>query len=88
MVLGLLSWPCCCIWGLPRCNAGLAILLVKVSASIVARAAIATSVTASVRKRQRILLTCNEPELAALPSRHNVPVLVDRGLYIGSECSF
>lgn len=42
----------------------------------------------SEEERQRILLTCNEPELAALPSRQIVPVLVDRWLYIGSECSF
>ncbi len=39
-------------------------------------------------KRQRILLTCNEPEFAALPPGQIVPVLADRGLYIGSERSF
>ena len=39
-------------------------------------------------ERQRILLTCNEPEFAALPPGQIVPVLADRGLYIGSERSF
>jgi transposase len=37
---------------------------------------------------QRILLTCNEPEFAALPPRQIAPILADRGLYIGSERSF
>ena len=39
-------------------------------------------------ERQRILLTCNEPEFAALPPGQIVPALADRGLYIGSERSF
>jgi putative transposase len=39
-------------------------------------------------ERQRILLTCNEPEFAALPPGQIVPVLADRGIYIGSERSF
>jgi len=39
-------------------------------------------------ERQRILLTCNEPEFAALPPGQIVPVLADRGVYIGSERSF
>jgi len=39
-------------------------------------------------ERQRILLTCNEPEFAALPPGQIVPILADRGLYIGSERSF
>lgn len=39
-------------------------------------------------ERQRILLTCNEPEFAALPPGQIEPVLVDRGLYFGSERSF
>jgi putative transposase len=39
-------------------------------------------------ERQRILLTCNEPEFAALPPGQIVPVLSDRGLYVGSERSF
>jgi len=39
-------------------------------------------------ERQRILLTCNQPEFAALPPGQIVPVLADRGLYIGSERSF
>ncbi len=42
----------------------------------------------SVEERQRILLTCNEPEFATLPPGQIVPVLADRGLYIGSERSF
>ena len=42
----------------------------------------------SGEERQRILLTCNEPEFAALPPGQIVPVLADRWLYIGSECSF
>ena len=39
-------------------------------------------------ERQRILLTCNEPEFAALPPGQIVPILADRGLYVGSERSF
>jgi len=39
-------------------------------------------------ERQRILLTCNQPEFAALPPGQIVPVLADRGLYISSERSF
>jgi putative transposase len=39
-------------------------------------------------ERQRILLTSNEPEFAALPPGQIAPVLADRGLYIGSERSF
>jgi len=31
-------------------------------------------------ERQRILLTCNEPEFAALPSVQIVPVLADQGV--------
>lgn len=42
----------------------------------------------SEQERQRILLTCNEPEFAALPPGQIVPVLADRCLYIGSERSF
>ena len=42
----------------------------------------------SYEERQRILLTCNEPEFAALPPGQIVPVHGDRGLYIGSELSF
>jgi transposase InsO family protein len=42
----------------------------------------------SEEERQRILLACNEPEFAALPPGQIVPVLADRGLYIGSERSF
>jgi hypothetical protein len=42
----------------------------------------------SEQERQRILLTCNEPEFAALPPGQIVPVLADRGVYIGSERSF
>ena len=39
-------------------------------------------------ERQRILLTCNQPEFASLPPGQIVPILADRGLYIGSERSF
>ena len=39
-------------------------------------------------ERQRILLTCNQPEFASLPPGQIVPVLADRGLFIGSERSF
>ena len=42
----------------------------------------------SEEERQRILLTCNEPEFSALPPGQIVPILADRGLYIGSERSF
>ena len=50
----------------------------------------------SDEERQRILLTCNEPEFAALPPGQIVPVLSDRGLFdscdedfvYGSERSF
>ncbi|WP_255441043.1 helix-turn-helix domain-containing protein [Synechococcus sp. HK01-R] len=42
----------------------------------------------SEEERQRILLTCNEPEFAALLPGQIVPVFADRGLYIGSERSF
>jgi len=42
----------------------------------------------SEQERQRILLTYKEPEFAALPPGQIVPVLADRGLYIGSERSF
>lgn len=38
-------------------------------------------------ERQRILLTCNQPEFAALPPGQIVSILADRGLYIGSEHS-
>jgi transposase InsO family protein len=39
-------------------------------------------------ERQRILLTCNQPEYASLPPGQIVPALADQGLYIGSESSF
>jgi transposase InsO family protein len=42
----------------------------------------------SAEERQRILLTYNEPEFAALPPGQIVPILADRGRYIGSERSF
>ena len=41
----------------------------------------------SEEERQRILLTCNQPEDAALPV-HIVPALADQKLFIGSESSF
>ena len=39
-------------------------------------------------ERQRILLTCNQPEFSALPPGQIVPALADQGVYIGSERSF
>ena len=42
----------------------------------------------SEEERQRILLTCNEQEFAALPPGQIVPILADRGLFIGLERSF
>lgn len=39
-------------------------------------------------EQQRILVTCNQPEYAALPPGQIVPILADQGLYIGSERSF
>ena len=42
----------------------------------------------SDEERQRILLTCNQPEYASLPPGQIVPALADQGLYIGSESSF
>ena len=42
----------------------------------------------SEEKRQRILLTCNQPAYALLPPGQIVPALADQGLYIGSESSF
>ncbi len=35
-------------------------------------------------ERQRILLTCNQPEFAPLPPAQSVPALADQGFYIGS----
>jgi putative transposase len=42
----------------------------------------------SEEERQRILLTCNQPEYAALPPGQIVPALSDQKLFIGSESSF
>ena len=42
----------------------------------------------SGEERQRVLLTRNQPQFAALPPGQIVPILADRGLYIGSERSF
>jgi hypothetical protein len=42
----------------------------------------------SEEERQRILLTCNQPEYASLPPGQIVPVLADQKLFIGSESSF
>ena len=42
----------------------------------------------SEEERQRILLTCNQPEYASLPPGQIVPALADQGLFIGSESSF
>ena len=39
-------------------------------------------------ERQLILLICHKPGFSALPPGQNVPILVDRGLYISSERRF
>jgi transposase InsO family protein len=39
-------------------------------------------------ERQRILLTCNQPEYTSLSPGQIVPALADQGHYIGSESSF
>jgi len=41
----------------------------------------------SEEERQRILLTCNQPEYASLPPGLIVPALDDQDLFIGSESS-
>ncbi len=42
----------------------------------------------SEEERQRILLTCDQPEYASLPPGQIVPALADQDLFIGSESSF
>ena len=42
----------------------------------------------SEEERQRILLTCNESEFAALPPGQILPILADQGLFSGIERSF
>ena len=42
----------------------------------------------STQERQAILDVCNEPEFAHLPPGQIVPILADRGKYIGSESTF
>jgi transposase InsO family protein len=42
----------------------------------------------SEEERQRILLTCNQPEYASLPPGQIVPILADEGIYLASESSF
>ena len=44
----------------------------------------------SDEERQRILLTCNQPEFAALPPGQIVPILADRGLHnsYGEACGY
>ena len=42
----------------------------------------------TAEERQRILLTCNQPQYAALPPSQIVPDLADHGIFIGSESSF
>ena len=42
----------------------------------------------SEEERQRILLTCNQPQYASLPPGQIVPALADQKLFIGSESSF
>lgn len=42
----------------------------------------------SAEERQAILDVCNEPEYASLPPSQIVPILMDKGVYLGSESSF
>ena len=44
----------------------------------------------SEEERQRILLTCNQPEYASLPPGQIMPILDDRGLYnsFGEDCVY
>lgn len=42
----------------------------------------------SEQERQRILAVCNEKEFASLPPSQIVPILADRGIYLGSEATF
>lgn len=42
----------------------------------------------SALERERILQVCNQKEFASLPPSQIVPILADRGIYIGSEASF
>jgi transposase len=44
----------------------------------------------SEEERQRILLTCNQPEYASLPPGQIVPALADQGLYnsFGEDCVY
>jgi transposase InsO family protein len=39
-------------------------------------------------ERQTIISTCNEPEYANLPPSQIVPILLDQGIYHGSESSY
>lgn len=41
----------------------------------------------STQERQRILDTCNQKEFASLPPSQIVPILADRGIYLGSEAT-
>ena len=42
----------------------------------------------SEEERKTILDTCNEPEYANLPPSQIVPILLDEGIYLGSEASY
>jgi len=42
----------------------------------------------STQERQAVLDVCNQPEFAHLPPGQIVPILADRGEYIGSESTF
>jgi hypothetical protein len=75
------NWPCCWVLASPRCSDGGGVDCRKGSHRNVSH-------RLSAEERQRILLTCNEPEFAALPPGQIVPILADRGLFIGSERSF
>ena len=41
----------------------------------------------STEERERIIKTCNEKEFASLPPSQIVPILADRGIYLGSEAT-
>jgi transposase InsO family protein len=42
----------------------------------------------SDEERQRIVDVCNQPEFRSLPPTQIVPILADRGIYLGSESTF
>ena len=91
MVPGRANWPGCWAWGLRRCSAS-APQFAGDGNGVDRSKGRSRHVTNHLSKeeRQRILLTCNEPEFAALPLGKIVPVLADRGLYnsCGEHCVY